>query len=1035
MAEAVFKVMLPSITGNHENQMHIANCFPTILSHVTDQEIAVLCVLEMFRNNLPMLQTKVKKREIDIMVKLLVENDMSVTFLRLVRSTLSCPNGVDSTQGMVTANLLEHLVRKSETISSVDKEIESASNANERDRASITASTASLSDVSLSKASNELDSVVSIKKSVSVEFLPVRLKLAADSEAGELKWKKENFLILLSSDDISSKIPWPVEQENIYFPNNQVKMANIGKIVMGYRVYSEGIFKIWLRWRRADSDQFSMMSTFGFDDYVELKLLCNALLPNQSDEIGSDSSTEVVTSPTPKNVLVKNADFQNRKTQINRSNKATFEVSGQKSVADFFALSAKERRIQIAECFPAQLYLAADLCLDRQYNAIQALEKIYNYDTLVCLLNSSDAANAFKAPACRLLRTLFVDREPQATVKYPKLIRTSINEVLSQLKSSGSSKSRSIRFTDDEEEDGSANERYKFALLQSSISKYISVDFDPRYCDELSVEIVKMLQNLIDFGFYQTSEQLEDVTIPLIDVLGCLRDPSAFTNRKKGIKSRLRVQLERSETAEKGGLCPGGIFLQIKLFLLSSVAECFCIKKTDNDKFSRRPVDLWGITRNFLFGSSAISAHNREKKFKARRLLDLNKQDHNLRRKLRGEISDSHQRTLRQKQHMWEARLLLLLEGIVAMSVILALVLISSIISFLYSVGDLKTMDEAENARFDFAFSTIFLIEVCSRYFCHIRVFQKLFLFLNNPYNLFDVLVVTMDWVLQSMQDDNMLSGNVTQTRVIRFVRLVRLFRAARLLKRLHDEAREKRQWKIPARHLKAITESEAQSLVGILQILNMVFDRVQDKQLGVRIVGFLKWYDLHGSELDGIESREVATEMYKNAKEENSNPMSIIPSYIDEVVLDICMYNEPTLLQAALTVLMTSRSNDRLLHDISMSAQIIYSRRVLDKYNKLKVLIRDLRSFAEKFEVWGDMESDEDSATAAKMLQSLEETTSLIKVIVKGDKRKSFGLRLDYVADNEVQLLLYNMDAISCFMAIHHALHDPRCYPGVNLY
>jgi len=146
-------------------------------------------------------------------------------------------------------------------------------------------------------------------------------------------------------------------------------------------------------------------------------------------------------------------------------------------------------------------------------------------------------------------------------------------------------------------------------------------------------------------------------------------------------------------------------------------------------------------------------------------------------------------------------------------------------------------------------------------------------------------------------------------------------------------------------------------------------------------------------------------------------------------------MYNEPTLLQAALTVLMTSRSNDRLLHDISMSAQIIYSRRVLDKYNKLKVLIRDLRSLAEKFEVWGDMESDEDSATAAKMLQSLEETTSLIKVIVKGDKRKPFGLRLDYVADNEVQLLLYNMDAISCFMAIHHALHDPRCYLGVKLY
>lgn len=60
---------------------------------------------EMLRDNLQILQTMVRQREIDIFVKLLAESEMSTTFLHLIQCTCSCPNGVDATQRMVAFSL------------------------------------------------------------------------------------------------------------------------------------------------------------------------------------------------------------------------------------------------------------------------------------------------------------------------------------------------------------------------------------------------------------------------------------------------------------------------------------------------------------------------------------------------------------------------------------------------------------------------------------------------------------------------------------------------------------------------------------------------------------------------------------------------------------------------------------------------------------------------------------------------------------------------------------------------------------------
>jgi hypothetical protein len=86
-----------------------------------------------------------------------------------------------------------------------------------------------------------------------------------------------------------------------------------------------------------------------------------------------------------------------------------------------------ERKLQIIEYLVAQFYLAADLCLDRNYVAIGLLEETYSIDLLYTILKTPTLPNKLKAPVCKLIRTLYLDREPQIASKYPRLVRTSIS--------------------------------------------------------------------------------------------------------------------------------------------------------------------------------------------------------------------------------------------------------------------------------------------------------------------------------------------------------------------------------------------------------------------------------------------------------------------------------------------------------------------------------------------------------------------------------------------------------------------------------
>ena len=110
----------------------------------------------------------------------------------------------------------------------------------------------------------------------------------------------------------------------------------------------------------------------------------------------------------------------------------------------------------------------------------------------------------FKAAICRILRCLWIDREPQIAAVFPRLIRSSKTSD----NTSGIENSDFHKF-----HKGSP---FSFCLLQQLLSEYFRLRFDRNECDELSVEMAQVLYMLIDFGFYSKTEQLEDIILPLM---------------------------------------------------------------------------------------------------------------------------------------------------------------------------------------------------------------------------------------------------------------------------------------------------------------------------------------------------------------------------------------------------------------------------------------------------------------------------------------------------------------------------------------
>ena len=180
----------------------------------------------------------------------------------------------------------------------------------------------------------------------------------------------------------------------------------------------------------------------------------------------------------------------------------------------------EKKRIAVANYFIHEMYLGAEMCMDRNYVAMHKLDPLFGFEPLVAIMKAN-VNNKLKAAACRLLFCLHVDRDPQAGTKIPCLTRTwheiEINEI------------PQLPFVGDERQ-------YVYSLIQQLCSEHIQLMSGSKW-DELAQSVLQMVLGLIKFNFYGTVDKMTDVIGPIISAVDRRKVLYSDPKKEKGPES------------------------------------------------------------------------------------------------------------------------------------------------------------------------------------------------------------------------------------------------------------------------------------------------------------------------------------------------------------------------------------------------------------------------------------------------------------------------------------------------------------------
>lgn len=180
------------------------------------------------------------------------------------------------------------------------------------------------------------------------------------------------------------------------------------------------------------------------------------------------------------------------------------------------------RRRQLAEYYVEQIKLIALCCQDRSYNAIDVFEETFTYSCCLWVLADPTYPALLRAAFASLLRSLHVDRSPHrprcGAPSLPKrawAVETLVapKEPLEHLP----------RFKAPSTEHGVVALPTKLYLLKEFVRIYLA---DPETCafrdparNALTLQVLEVVDDLVDFGFYATKDHLRKLCGPLFSVL------------------------------------------------------------------------------------------------------------------------------------------------------------------------------------------------------------------------------------------------------------------------------------------------------------------------------------------------------------------------------------------------------------------------------------------------------------------------------------------------------------------------------------